>query len=290
MWACVCVPGKPATWNYQNPKKRAPVKQSERDPFYEQKRQESEERRAKRERQLNYLVELNKQVIPTEKQARPNHPSGHQTPANRDSDFAERDGRRGDGPGPVVVNGDVSHRSRSPPVNRTGKYRPRDRSGSPAVPAVRRRTGHDPTRDYDVDYNTETHNYYRPDPAFTPTVDERGNITVPTKDSDFIPFTRSTDILDPSRAEDPMQLSRENTRIKQARQQYLENLRPADYGNHLDMYQDSQRQPAPRHKVRAQGVRWCTEPWGLSVSGVTHWLAAWPPGLSYLSARSPPPL
>ena len=246
--------GKPATWNYQNPQKKAPVKQSEKDPFYEQKRMESEERRAKRERQLQYLVELNKQVIPTEKQARPNHPSSQDSVIG-DSDFAERWERRGDGHG-SVVNGGTSHRSQSPPVNRTGKYRPKDRSRSPPVPTVRHNTGHNPARDYEIDYDTEAHNYHRPDPGFTPNMDERGNIKVPTKDSDFIPFTRTTDILDPSRAEEPIQLSRENTRIKQARQHYHENLRPADYGNHLDMYEDRQRQPAPRNKVRATVLHW----------------------------------
>ena len=54
-------------WNYQNRKNKKALKQSERDPFYEVKQSESEERRAKRKQRLLALVEANRDVIPTEK-------------------------------------------------------------------------------------------------------------------------------------------------------------------------------------------------------------------------------
>ena len=84
-------------------------------------------------------------------------------------------------------------------------------------------------------------------------LDDRGNITAPTKDSDFIPFMRTTDILDPSRAEDPVQLSRENTRVAVGRQHYHENLKPGDFGNQMVNLDDKGRQPQPHNKVRYLG-------------------------------------
>ncbi|KAK7101605.1 coiled-coil domain-containing protein 66-like isoform X2 [Littorina saxatilis] len=240
--------GRPAKWNYQNPKLKAPVKQSEKDPFYERKKQESEERRAKRERQMQYLVELNKEVIPTEKHKRPSqHPSSSEhNILHVESDFADRREERQQG---VNGGGDLSHRSHSPPVNRTGgKYRPSERNRSPPVPSVKHRGANDSTRDYDTGRDAGQRSNRRSDRGFSPVIDERGNIKVPTRENDFIPFTRTTDILDPSKAEDPVHLSRENTRIKQARKHYHENLRPADFGNPLEVFEDKQRQPAPRNK------------------------------------------
>nr|KAG5704307.1 hypothetical protein BaRGS_012616 [Batillaria attramentaria] len=254
--------GKPPTWNYQNPKKKAPVKQSEKDPFFEQKREEREEQRAKRERQLQYLVELNKQVIPTEKHSRldihtdGDLPNGLDTDRGAGEERSRKQKHAHTKDDPPVANGDVSHRSRShrsrsPPAKGTGKYRRMERSQSPPVPAVRHKIGKNPAGDFETDYDVDAHNYYRPangNAEVTPRVDEHGNVTAPVRDGDFVPIMRTQDVLDPSKAEEPVQLSRENTHIKKARQHYHENLHPADYGNQLEMYEDRQRQPAPRSK------------------------------------------
>jgi hypothetical protein len=91
---------------------------------------------------------------------------------------------------------------------------------------VRHKTAYDPGRDFEADYDPNAHSYRGRGDSATPGVME-------SADLDFIPFTRTTDILDPARADAPLQLSRENSRVTQARTHYQHNQRPAQYGTSL---------------------------------------------------------
>lgn len=252
--------GKPPAWNYQNPHRKVPIKQSEKDPLFEEKRQESEERRAKRERQLHYLVEINKNVIPTERTASSMHKAASAEPLDiEDSKLRSRGRERNfqrNGPS-AVSTGDLSHRTRSPPLDsQAGKRSHRSgRSLSPPVPAVRHKIGKESTEEYKPDYDVDAHSYRHyhnriGDGLSAAQVHQKSSSRSSGRESDFIPFTRTTDVLDPSSSEEPIKLSRENTHIVQARQRYHENLNPGDYGNQLEFYSDRQRTAAPKKKVR----------------------------------------
>lgn len=245
----VVFPGKVPSWNYQNQQRKPAIRQSEKELLLEQKQQQSQERRAKRERQLHYLVELNKHITPSDKRSPRDRSPGHHQEIEGEEKGHEpehprgRELRRRSSP---VSNTEVTHRPGSP-ASRTAKSQP-SRSRSPPVPAVRHKVGKNPAENFEADYNTSArsdkhHHIAEPD------LDDKGNILVPTRETDFIPIMRTADVLDPFRAEEPIPPSRENSHITRARQRYHKNLHPADYGGHLDMHSERQRHPVPSGKV-----------------------------------------
>lgn len=242
-------PGKVHSWNYQNQQRKPAIRQSEKELLLEQKQQQSQERRAKRERQLHYLVELNKHITPSDKRLPRDRSPGHHLETEGEEKGHEpehprgRELRRRSSP---VSNTEVTHRPGSP-ASRTAKSQP-SRSRSPPVPAVRHKVGKNPAENFEADYNTSArsdkhHHIAEPD------LDDKGNILVPTRETDFIPIMRTADVLDPFRAEEPIPPSRENSHITRARQRYHKNLHPADYGGHLDVHSERQRHPVPAGKV-----------------------------------------
>ena len=137
------------------------VKMSEKDPFYQQKKEERELKKAKRERQLKYLQELNKERIPSKSK------SPGRSPRDPSPDDVKVVGERGRKPVPkprqtqASDTRDVSPnilslvddlergggRSRSPKI--TGR-------SSPPVPSVRHRA-----QDSDRDAYYYTNSYLK---------------------------------------------------------------------------------------------------------------------------------
>lgn len=60
-----------------------------------------------------------------------------------------------------------------------------------------------------------------------------------SSNSNFIPFIRTQEILDPAHAADPVPLSRETTAVQRARQAYHEVGQPVNFGTHLDNIKDN---------------------------------------------------
>ncbi|XP_071082407.1 coiled-coil domain-containing protein 66-like isoform X2 [Haliotis cracherodii] len=260
--------GGKSKWNYQNPKLRRNVKQSERDPFYERKRQRSEERRAKRGKELLALVELNKPIIPDHVGSnRSRGPSPHKDgysprneyEANYRSVSPDRQNVRRRDNNSLSPNrsrermrggqSPVRRRSPSPPIP---TLRTNEVSGlSPPVPALRhkRDVGRGALvlrldNGYDNSYDNDQHSYSNYNPPASDRKSKQGHyhdrnpIEAPVDGGDFVPFTRTTEILDPAKAVEPIHLSRENTKVKKGRKAYVENHNPGSYGNRLENLHD----------------------------------------------------
>ncbi|KAL3852949.1 hypothetical protein ACJMK2_016554 [Sinanodonta woodiana] len=245
-------------WNYQNREYKNPVKQSEKDPFFEQKKRESDSRRLKREKQLIAMVEANKGIIPDYR-----HTPSHSREMSPSSDVGrtprgeQKTPRRARSLSParlesstdyLAVHHDISPRKKhiSQPSNKEHSRSPEDRSrshkihdASPIVPALRHRL--------DSQRSENQEHYIQPI-----TQKKKGGkygdidpLSAPVRDGDFAPFTRTIDILDPRNAREPMPLSREGTQIKNARKAYHDGLQPAGFGNKVEIYEDRIRMPVP---------------------------------------------
>ncbi|GFR94339.1 coiled-coil domain-containing protein 66 [Elysia marginata] len=258
-------PKQRLAWNQRQ--RKTAVKNSERDPFYQQKKEQSEARRAKRERQLQYLQELNSENIPTEHASRSKSRHEHCSPRrdgepepveNRGRKVANARGRRDasrdrqcshspnvlsllnndDGGGRRQEGGGNARRgarSKSP----APRYPLSTGRSSPAIPTVRHRAMADSNSDKDpylhanMQLRDSQSNTKYGDAAF-----------LPVADGEFVPFMRTTEILDPARAEEPMALSRENSRMERARKAYRETHNPAGIGRKVEIYQDREREAA----------------------------------------------
>lgn len=225
--------------------KKPVVKMSERDPFYQQKKEERELKKEKRERQLQYLQELNKERIP----ALSKSPGRGRDLSPDDAPIA---GERGRKPQSRKVNPNSrgNHLTakqknlQDPAANILSLVNEKDKSPqttgrlSPPIPSVRHRVNAQ-RDDPDRDPYQYTNNYFRNSHA-----DSRyGDVAISGNlDGDFLPFMRTTEILDPSKAEEPMPISRENSRMQRARQAYVDTHHPASKGRQLDIYQDRERE------------------------------------------------
>lgn len=255
-------PGSRPMWGYKNADNKKPQKQSEKDPFYEQKKRESEERRIKREQKLLAMVEANKPVIPDYYVPPPQRSSRSRSRSRDRSPFSDiemasprevRLSRRSKSHSPhrQLLHGETDHfdendnsskqrrQSRSPSQrradspsqeSRTVENRPsRARNASPPVPALRHRN--EAYQINDGDGRGKTGGKY----------DDIDPMDAPIQNGEFVPFTRTIDILDPSKAEDPLPLSREATRVANARRAYFEGLHPEKFGNKQYVFQDKHR-------------------------------------------------
>ncbi|ESO89944.1 hypothetical protein LOTGIDRAFT_164641, partial [Lottia gigantea] len=239
-------------WNYKNQKNLKNVKNSEKDPFYEQKKRESQARHAKRAEQLYKMIEANKAVIPTENGpgSRDTSPRRyHSQSPRRSSQYSPRvdrslsphlrsetrvmnpkSPRAGQSLSPPPSNRHTPHRSRldnyQNHVEQPTQWR------SPPVPAVKHRH----------QYNNEVEDRGYDDDHFHHQYKDNEPIYPPVTENDFIPFTRTTEVLDPSHAEEPLTVSRENTKVQRGRKAYRDNQHPGDYGRGINNYQDKGRQ------------------------------------------------
>lgn len=232
-------------WNYPNKEHKRPVKQSERDLNW-QRRQASEHRRRRREQELLDMVEKNKDRIPTERLSRcGSHSDGELTPR---TDRLCRRNKSHSPEGHDEVNRLVINRSRSRSPEITGRELVpfnMERSPSPAMSYVR-----------------SEDQYSRvpspPVPALKHRIDGEGTsnlrgkhskyadnnpLTAELGDSSFVPFTRTVEILDPAMATNPLPLSRETTHVANARKAYIKGMKPGNYGNRVDVYEDRIRLP-----------------------------------------------
>ncbi|XP_055882885.1 trichohyalin-like isoform X4 [Biomphalaria glabrata] len=234
-------------WNQR--RRKTVVKNSEKDPFYEEKREEAEARRLKRERQLMYLQELNRERIPN---------------------LSKSPGRSPRAPSPEPVK-EVGERGRKtqkrlPPtdtlkdtspnvvalLNEDRKKKISPRSASPPIPSIKHKAHGvaDPANDpyhYINSYlrNSQGENRY-------------GDVPLEPHSDEFVPFMRTTEVLDPSRADEPVEISRENSRMERARRAYYENLHPANKGKKVDIYQDSERETALKASQNLAGATYVT--------------------------------
>jgi hypothetical protein len=233
-------------WNYRNVERKQALKQSERDPTYEQRRQ----RRLERQRELLAQAAANESRVPRRYMSRatselpehdsviggggssrftPRSPRGHggdwtaQNPAVATMGFSPRHQLEQRRSSP-----DVSpHRRQQHDVDPPS---PRSRKGSivtaataaehhrmsPPIPAIKH-------RQQDTDHSA----------AHTYRYNAESDEPVPTS-GDFVPFTRTSEILDPVHAESPLPVSREPTAMVKARRAYQRELNPAKYGQTMD--------------------------------------------------------
>ena len=249
-------PGSRPKWGYKNMDNKRPVKNSEKDPFYETKKRESQMRRYQREQKLLAMVEANKEVIP--KYYVPPPKSRDQSPYSdyeHDSIREVHVSRRSKSYSPnrtlidersdylpLHTNDNVSvkserrrrtscspsrDKSQSPPVRQS-----RARHKSPPIPAIKHR--YEINQNYNgVSDSRKKGNKY----------DDGVPIDNTTKPGQFVPFTRTVDVLDPAKADEPLPLSREATQVANARKQYYESLHPEKFGNKQTIYQDTERAP-----------------------------------------------
>ena len=257
------LPGR-RKWNFQNKEMKKPVKQSEKDPFYEQKQLESRERRERRKEELLKLVDVNKDRIPTE---RPNRTPGSSRDPSPMSDggrtprssIRQTSLRRAYSHSPDRTEtrtldrslSPVNHRHQTPPSSHRS-ITPQiisQRGRSPPVPALRNRHYQEGGPDILkveqnslVPVNKVSHTKYG----------DTDPLEVPVGNNDFVPFTRTVDILDPALSTQPLPMSREATQVANARKAYIKGMKPGNYGNRVDMYQDRMRmpnEPEPKSKV-----------------------------------------
>ena len=258
-------PKQRLAWNQKQ--RKTVVKNSERDPFYQQKKEQAEARRARRERQLQYLQELNSENIPTEHASRSKSRHEHCSPRREgEPEAVENRGRKVANVRKRRDDSHDRHRSHSPNVlslvvNNDGAGRRLEGGGavrrgarskspapqyplstgrsSPAIPTVRHRTMADPNADKDPYLHANQQlrdsqsNTRYGDAAF-----------LPIADGEFVPFMRTMEILDPAKAEEPMAMSRENSRMERARKAYRETHNPAGVGRKVEIYQDREREAA----------------------------------------------
>ncbi|XP_069100936.1 coiled-coil domain-containing protein 66-like isoform X3 [Argopecten irradians] len=237
-------------WNFQNKRRKKPVKQSEKDPYFAEKRKQSEIRRLKREQELLNLVNMNRDRIPTERpkgcSSRGHSPvSDHEGHRSRSIERLNASRRsKSHSPENVSARRQQTYRAHSPNVTqRTSSPGAGQkvighiessyntvRGRSPPVPALRIKK--DNAYDVHLADKQSARKYGDSDP-----------LDIPLTDGEFVPFMRTVEVLDPARAGSPLQISREPTAIINARKAYIKGLRPGDYGKKSEPYEDRLKIP-----------------------------------------------
>ncbi|CAH1785208.1 unnamed protein product [Owenia fusiformis] len=279
--------------------KKKPVKQSERDPFYERNKKQAEARKLKRAEELKAMIEANMKGIPenvvkrersrSRSPPRDGGPSSHRsttiqqgipTPEidsrtyesharhsnaiqNNTSPPPERNRRRAQHSNPTPP--PQSHRTKSPPIrtlNNKSQSKHHEspphshRSKSPPIPTLNHKNQskhHESPRagsilknapgTYQNQYDMDQHSYknYHSQSQTEPLgkYQDYKAVSPPIATGDFVPFLRTKDILDPAHADSPCPPSRENSRMERARIAYKQGLNPANYGGHVEYYNDT---------------------------------------------------
>lgn len=135
----------------------------------------------------------------------------------------------------------TSNRSNSPPIP-THKHATHRVTGknSPLPPAIKLKS--------DTDHNAYNYDSYRGEglqhPQDGTKIDKNKYsdfdvVGAPVQHGEFVPFIRSTNVLDPAQAEEPLPLSREPSRLQKARQAYVQEHEPARYGTLMENFSDS---------------------------------------------------
>ena len=224
-------------WGAPKPQpQKVPKKQSERDPFYEQKRRRAEMMNAERQKEMLALAAANS-----------SHVAQETTAASRARSHSRHDRSPGGGTHRSEsphLDGHVSlvdshmrqyrMRSRSPPRTDT-RFR---RSTSPPIPAIKHKLGYNQSASDVSGYG------HQGAPHHQRTVYRDSNpVEPPVHNGEFVPFIRSMDVLDPAHADSPIQLSRENSAAERARIAYMQEHAPGTYGVHMPNYDDKRMKP-----------------------------------------------
>lgn len=251
-------PGSRPMWGYKNTDLVKPKKQSEKDPFYERKKRESDMRRVKREQKLLAMVNANKEIIPDYYVPPPRSRSHSRDPSPfSDVEMASprevKLGRRSKSHSPHrhMLHGEYDNFSSN--TSNISKSRPRETSRSPArtesllgeqnssvVPShSRNRSPPVPALRHKSDQNQNVNN--NPGLRRGGRYGDVDPLDIPVQNGEFVPFTRTIEVLDPTKAEDPLPLSREATKVANARRAYYEGLHPEKFGNKQYVYVDKHR-------------------------------------------------
>lgn len=202
--------GQRPIWGYRNPEHKRPIKQSERDAFHSSDARR--QRRIERQNELLQMMARNSEIVPDYRTIVTNR-ARSRSHENRSEDLLAHSGR---GPGSERNRRNRSY-SRSPePLPSLppppGRAILSSRVPSPAVPSVR----HQPDGKRDVNKYQDPH-------------------AVGNSNTNFVPFIRSSNVLNPAHAESPVPFSRESSEIEKARRAYQGVLNPAKYGHKLDL-------------------------------------------------------
>lgn len=225
--------GQRPTWGYRNTENKKPVKQSDRDASHSTN--ERLRRRMNRQNELLDMVARNADLVPdyrappTLSRARSrSYDSGAEEPRashenSRSRKNASQNNRsRSQSHSPVRRNRSRSqsrspvrrNRSRSQSHSPVPAPKRSSRAPSPPLPSIRRH----------VDSSQEVDKY-------------RDRLSVGgASQTNFVPFIRSSNVLNPAHAESPLPMSREPTEMEKARRAYQGVLQPAKYGQHMEPY------------------------------------------------------
>ena len=233
------------------------VKQSERDLFYEEKKRQSDIAKAKRQQQMKAMVDHNMPMIPQV-----------ETVSSR---TRSRSNERGQGSVKVTSHGDGSrHPVGSVAAQRLGRTRTRSpvaaaegRQSRPHVsPAPAARPAAVPAMELvnQTSAHSSPRRYSPPVPAIKSRIDKYAQdsarsslgpgtkyaddnpIQAPVLTGDFVPFIRSSNVLEPGQAEDPLPISREASVVQRARKAYLQEKQPGKYGTMMENIEDTSTQ------------------------------------------------
>ena len=262
-------------WGQKSVPKKA-VKQSERDPNYQRRQAERQQRSEQRQRELLEMAQQNAPDVArrtttnsrtrsksrdgrarSNSRSRPtsgNEPEDHNLVSRTRSRSPPREARRaareerisradsGSRSQPVPQSPDASLPSYSPdpqPTYYESHSQLANGRHSPPIPAIKHRL--------DVDSD---------EPRLESILSTRNKPKEPVNltDTNFVPFLRSDSVLDPTRAEDPVPISREATAVERARQAYIHSNHPADYGNPMQNYEDARAVPQSQPVRKKVGV------------------------------------
>ena len=257
--------GRRPAWGYQNTKRKKKISQSERDPYFNLQKERRDALRARRQETLERIANANapkvsqKTTASTRQRSRSlttrraarvdgftSPSSTHIKSQNRTTGEEKRPQRMSSrSPAPpslqhVLTMREVrdevqSTQSRSPPRSRrvtaVTSHRALVRSPSPTIPALRRHDDApgDIAFDSKTDYEIYPHSKYA----------DAKLISQQVADGQFVPFVRSANVLDPSRADSPLVVSREPTDMQRARRAYVQEHEPAKYGTMLENFDDA---------------------------------------------------
>ena len=250
-------------WGYRNPEHKRPLKQSEKDLNFEQRRQ----KRLERQTALLDLADINTahvQAVMAQKMSsyedltsRGNSDKKVKVSARHPSDpQSNAPSKRGRSPSKTQAldRGQGGHRvplerspmrqqnkesSRSPtasPAVSPSRNPVRTRQPSPPIPAIKRR----------LESVLEDYSYHDDHRHQTGGADSMRGATDRYRDVapvvgsatevQFVPFVRSSNVLNPAHAASPMPVSREPTEMVKARIGHQMELNPAKYGQPMENY------------------------------------------------------
>lgn len=119
------------------------------------------------------------------------------------------------------------------------------REPSPPVPALRKKTAATLKPQMEPMMNRSPRGMSPPVPAVRRKLQGARQEIDKVPQNDFIPFTRTSDVLDPANADSPMPISREQSSVVRGRESYWKGQQPASFGDSVEHFID---QPMSDHE------------------------------------------